>query len=49
MGTSNPTQLRHIAQQRELLSVVAQIKADTEVIRQVIDPAAEVPEPEYSI
>lgn len=48
MGTSNPAALRQLATQREISTLLAEVREDTKAIRDVITPT-DVPAPEYNI
>lgn len=48
MGTSNPETLRQLATQREISTVLAKVKQDTEAIREALGTASDPP-PEFTI
>lgn len=48
MGTSNPAALRQLATQREIKTLLAEVREDTQAIRDAISPSPD-PAPEYHI
>lgn len=48
MGTSSPAALRQLATQREITTLLAEVREDTQAIRDVITPPSD-PAPEYNI